>query len=380
MRIVEVEVIPLIRGTVDGGWPDGHVPDDNLHSILRVATETGLTGWGSVFTTGKLTTAAMETLWPMLRGQSACEPERVTEILRQKNFWLGRGGAVEHAISGVDLALWDLWGKICQQPVSRLMGGCYRERVPAYASVLFCEPEQLAGRLIPVVERGYRAIKMGWRPFGRVSRSYDEELIRAARAAVGPDIQLIVDAGGSEEFWPHKVSWAKATAEMLADYGVLWFEEALAPDDIDGYVELTRSSPIPISTGEVLTRRQAFQPWIDRRAVHILQPDCTKNGGLSESRRIAWAALDHGLEVIPHGWNTAVGLTADLHFAAAMTHCRYIEALTPCPYIDDLLVKPPKLDAAGCLAVPTGPGLGIELDLEKLDWMAGDRTLFRILD
>ena len=108
------------------------------------------------------------------------------------------------------------------------------------------------------------------------------------------------------------------TAKMLADYDIVWFEEALPPDDLEGYIELRRHSPVPIATGEVLTRRQTFRPLLERHAVDIIQPDCTKCGGLSESRRIAWMAYDHNILLVPHGWNTAVGLAADLHLAAAM--------------------------------------------------------------
>ena len=250
----------------------------------------------------------MRLLWPLLEGASAIEPERTTETLRQSTFWQGRGGAVEHAISGIDLALWDIFGKTCGQPVSRLMGGIYRSKIKPYGSILFDEPEVLAKRLDETVERGFRAIKLGWRPFGRRSRRFDELLVRTARQTVGDRVELMVDAGGSEQFWPHGVNWARETARMLADYDITWFEEPLPPDDLDGYIELTRDSPVPIAGGEVLTRRQSFLPWIERRAVDIIQPDCTKNGGLSESRRIAWAAHDHNVQFVPHGWNTVVGI------------------------------------------------------------------------
>jgi D-galactarolactone cycloisomerase len=231
---------------------------------------------------------------------------------------------------------------------------------------LFDEPDALASKLQEVVGRGFKAIKMGWRPFGRRNRKFDELLINTARKAVGDQIELMVDAGGSEQFWPHGLNWAKETARMLADYDIVWFEEALPPDDIEGYIELTRQSPVPIATGEVLTRRQSFIPWIERRAVDIIQPDCTKNGGLSESRRIAWYAFDHNVLMVPHGWNTAVGLAADLQLAAAAPVARYVEYLTPCDYIDDLTTKPFEIDDEGYLKIPDAPGLGIELDHDKL--------------
>jgi D-galactarolactone cycloisomerase len=377
VRITEVEVIPLVGATVDGGWPQGHEPQENLHTLLEVRTDAGVTGWGSCFTSGQLIGGALELLWPLLRGETAVEPERVTENLRQATFWQGRGGAVEHAISGLDIALWDLMGKFCNQPVSRLLGGNYRNRIKPYGSILFDEPDVLRRRLLDVTERGFRAIKMGWRPFGRRDRAFDERLILTARETVGEEVELMVDAGGSEQFWPHGVNWARATANMLADYQIRWFEEPLPPDDLAGYTELTRSSPVPIAGGEVLTRRQAFLPWIEQRAVDILQPDCTKNGGLSESRRIAWMAYDHNVQVVPHGWNTVVGLAADLQFVAAIPVARYVEYLTPSAYLEELTTEPFQLDSEGYLRIPDRPGLGIEMDSEKVARMAGKRRIFK---
>ncbi|MFG0295247.1 MAG: mandelate racemase/muconate lactonizing enzyme family protein, partial [Maioricimonas sp. JB045] len=309
-------------------------------------------------------------------GASAVQPERVSETLRQSSFWQGRGGAVEHAISGIDIALWDLMGKACNQPVSRLLGGDYRNTIRPYGSILFDEPDALRRTLEDVVARGFRAIKLGWRPFGRRDRTFDELLVRTARQTVGDGVDLMVDAGGSEQFWPHGTNWARNTASMLADYGIVWFEEPLPPDDLAGYIELTRVSPVPIAGGEVLTRRQSFLPWIENRAVDILQPDCTKNGGLSETRRIAWLAQDHNIQVVPHGWNTAVGLAADLQYSAAVPVARYVEYLTPCAYIDELTTEPFVLDENGELQIPSGPGLGIAIDPEKLNRFCPERIVF----
>jgi D-galactarolactone cycloisomerase len=377
VKITALEVYPLTGATVDGGWPQGHEPQENLHTLLVVRTGEGLSGVGSCFTSGRLVAGAVELLWPLLKGESGVEPERVSETLRQSSFWQGRGGSVEHAISGIDIALWDLMGRACGQPVSRLLGGNYRGSVKPYGSILFDEPGPLRKTLEGVVSRGFRAIKLGWRPFGRRDRAFDEQLVRTARETVGDSVEIMVDAGGSEQFWPHGTNWARNTAHMLADHGVTWFEEPLPPDDLDGYVELTRVSPVPIAGGEVLTRRQSFRPWVERRAVDILQPDCTKNGGLSESRRIAWLASEHNVQVVPHGWNTAVGLAADLQFSASIPVARYVEYLTPAPYIDELTAEPFRLDAQGLLAIPTAPGLGIELDPDKLKRFCPEPVVFR---
>src|SRR3954447_9667647 len=295
MKIVDIRLTGLSGGTVDGGWPEGNPPEEDLNTLLEVLTDEGLTGVGSVFTSKALTHGAVELLRPMLIGDRADEPARVTEKLRQSTFWQGRGGAVEHAISGIDIALWDLFGKITGQPVSRLLGGNYRTRIKPYGSILFDEPGPLRETLQMTVARGFRAIKLGWRPFGRRDGRTDELLVRTAREAVGPDVELMVDAGGSEQFWPHGYKWALGTARMLAGYDVVWFEEPLPPDDVDGYAELRRHSPVPIAAGEVLTRRQSFRPFLERHAVDILQPDCTKCGGLTEAWRVGWSAYEHNI-------------------------------------------------------------------------------------
>jgi L-alanine-DL-glutamate epimerase-like enolase superfamily enzyme len=366
MKIVDIRVTGLSGGTVDGGWPGGNKPEQDLNTLVEVLTDEGLAGVGSAMTSKALVAAGVALLRPMLLGERADEPARVTEKLRQSTFWQGRGGAVEHAISGIDIALWDLFGKITGQPVSRLLGGNFRSRIKPYGSILFDEPEPLRETLHATVARGFRAIKLGWRPFGRRDRKTDELLVRTAREAVGPDVELMVDAGGSEQFWPHGYKWAIETARMLASYDVVWFEEALPPDDLEGFIELRRHSPVPIATGEVLTRRQSFRPFLERHAVDIVQPDCTKCGGLTESWRIGWMAYDHNILLVPHGWNTAIGLAADLHLTAALPVARYVEYLTPCVYLDELITEPFRPDAEGYLTVPEKPGLGIELNREAL--------------
>jgi L-alanine-DL-glutamate epimerase-like enolase superfamily enzyme len=366
MKIADLRFTGLSGGTVEGGWAEELNPEDNVHTVVEVITDDGLVGLGSTFTSSHLVKAAAKLLRPFLIGERADEPARVSEKLRQNTFWQGRGGSVEHAISGIDIALWDLFGKITNQPVARLLGGIYRNRIKPYGSLLFAEPDALREKLKMAVGRGFRAIKLGWKPFGRVSHKMDELLIQTARETVGPDVEIMVDAGGSDAFWPHGYKWALRTAQMLAKYDVAWFEEALAPDDFAGFAELRRLSPVPIATGEVLTRRQSFLPLFHQRAVDIVQPDCTKCGGLTEAWRIAWAAHEHNIQWVPHGWNTAIGLAADIHLSCAMPVAKYVEFLTPSPYMDDLIRVPFKPDAEGYLTLPEGPGLGIEVNQDAL--------------
>ncbi|MFJ2553819.1 mandelate racemase/muconate lactonizing enzyme family protein [Microbacterium sp. NPDC087591] len=365
MQILRIDTCGLRGATPEGGWSHELQPDDIVHTLVAVHTDDGRVGVGSAFTSENLVRGAIDLLSPHLIGENPLEVERLTETLHQTAFWMGRGGSLTHATSAIDIALWDLAGQASSQPVGRLLGGRHRERVRPYASVLMDEAGPMTENLEELVETGFSAFKIGWWKFGRVDAATDEATVAAARAAVG-DRLLAVDAGGSEAFFPGDLAWAKRTARMLADYDVAWFEEALAPDDIDGFAELRASSPVRISGGEVLTRRQSFRPYLDRHAFDIVQPDTTKGGGLSESRRIGWAAQDRGIRLIPHGWNTGIGLAADLQLASALASTDLVEYKTGSAYVDDLISGGWKLDADGFLDIPSKPGLGVALDEDTL--------------
>lgn len=375
MNIREIRAFGLRGATPESGWSVELRPEECVHTLIVVQTTEGVIGYGSVFTSDELVRAALAVLEPLYRGETALEPERLSEKLHQHTFWLGRGGAITHTISGIDIALWDILGNATGQPIGRLLGGRYRERVRSYASLLMSEPGPLREELLGLREQGFQAFKIGWGPFGRESNAVDEEIVRTAREAIGDDASLMVDAGGSDAFWRHGYKWALRTANMLAEYDVSWFEEPLDPDALDDYVMLRQAAPIPIAGGEVLTRRQSFQPWLDRGAFDIVQPDVTKVGGISEERRIGWMAQERGIRFIPHGWNTAVGLAADLQLASAFAGTELVEYKTGSPYINEIIAQPWVLDDDGMLPIPDRPGLGIELDLEALETYTGARIL-----
>ncbi len=367
IKIHSIVAAPLMGESPRGGWSAEIRPEDSVHTLIAVHTDAGITGYGSVFTNGGLVAAALQVLEPLFLGENALEPERVSEKLNQNSFWMGRGGTLTHTTSGIDIALWDVLGKALGQPVGRLLGGVYRTRVKPYCSLLMEEPDKMAATLRPYRDMGFRAFKIGWGPFGRrESTRNDEAIIAAARGAVGDDSQLLVDAGASDAYWPNGLRWAINTAHMLAGYGAGWFEEALKPDAIDDYCELRRQSPVPIAGGEVLTRRQSFTPWLMRGAFDIVQPDATKVGGISEQRRIAWMAEEFGVKYVGHGWNTALGVAADLQLAAALPHVDLVEFIGGSAYVDGLLAQPFSLDSEGYLEIPMTPGLGVALDPAKV--------------
>jgi L-alanine-DL-glutamate epimerase-like enolase superfamily enzyme len=367
ISITRIEAAPLFGESPKGGWSAEIKPEDSIHALIAVHTDAGLVGHGSVFTDGRLVQAGLKVLEPLFLGENALEPERLAEKLHQNTFWMGRGGTLTHTISGIDIALWDILGQATGLSVGRLLGGIHRTRVQPYCSLLMEEPGAMHAQVSEFRDRGFTAFKIGWGPFGRaMDVKLDEAIVRAARDAAGASSKLFVDAGASDAFWPHGFKWAKRTADMLADFDVGWFEEPVRPDAIEDYRELRRCSPVPIAGGEVLTRRQSFIPWLTGGALDIVQPDVTKVGGISEQRRIAWMAYDFGVKYVGHGWNTALGVAADLQMASAFPDADLVEFIGGSPYLDGIVVEPFKLDHEGYLAIPDRPGLGVQLDRDAL--------------
>ena len=368
MRIERIELFPLTseRPTLRVGFPIHPSWWGYDQTLIRIDTDEGISGWGCSGVRWEMAEAVRKVLLPHLIGEEV-QPEQVAEKLHQWTFWYGRGGAMTSYIGAVNTALWDIFGKKAGLSVSRLWGARYVEAVTPYASMLFSWPvDEMIGNLETGLEKGFRAFKLGWGTFGRMNRGRDEELVRTARKAVGDDAELMVDAGGSDVFWHGDLKWAIETAHMLAGYDVAWFEEPLRADDLEGHRQLREASPVRIATGEVLRRRQAFEPWIRERAADILQPDVTICGGMSEARRIWQAAYDRGIQVVMHGWNTAVGTAADLQLSASMPDGRYLEYWHPAPYVSGILKEPLLLNEDGMLPIPDRPGLGIEIDLAAL--------------
>jgi len=367
LTITKAIAAPLFGESPKGGWSNEIRPEDSIHAIIAVHTDAGLIGFGSVFTDGRLAQAGLEVLKPLLLGENALEPERIAEKMHQNTFWMGRGGTLTHVISGIDIALWDILGKATGLPVGQLLGGVHRRKVKPYCSLLMEEPALMKDVVAEYHDKGFRCFKIGWGPFGRrdVAR-LDEAIVRAARDGIGPESQLFVDAGASDAYWPQGLKWAMNTAEMLKDFNVGWFEEALKPDALEDYCHLRRVSPVPIAGGEVLTRRQSFLPWLQKGAFDIVQPDVTKVGGIGEQRRIVRMAEDYGVRYVGHGWNTALGVAADLQMASAFPNVDLVEFIGGSPYVDGILAEPFVLDADGEIDIPDKPGLGVEIDRAKL--------------
>jgi L-alanine-DL-glutamate epimerase-like enolase superfamily enzyme len=358
-------------------------------AIAIVETDAGLTGYGEAKGTPVVMKVLIEeVLGPQLLGE---DPTRV-EYLWEKMYSASRlplalahgrpyhragsRGETIHAISGVDVALWDIYGKSLGLPIYRLLGGGVRERLPAYASGGWAPPEQTAEEVLAYRAKGFRAVKI--RVGGLDEPHFPRrslERLRLAREALGPDVQLMMDAHGALT-----VDRAVRLGQAAGEFQLAWFEEpVLADDDLPGLADVRRRVPMPVATGESETTRFAFREIVEQRAADILQPDVAVVGGLTEARRVAALAHAHGVPIAPHVWGSALLWAASLQLVAATPNCvifEFCQAYYPLLY--DLLITPVAVDADGCVSVPNRPGLGVELQpeaelLRKYPFSAGTR-------
>ncbi len=288
-------------------------------------------------------------------GQEVDDVEALWERMYYHTNRYGRRGAAIHAISGVDIALWDLRGKALGQPIYQLWGRTEPARIRAYASYLFGatpdETRRLAGEAKTL---GLSAAKFGWGPFG-ADPSVDLAHVRAAREGIGNDRELMVDAGCK---WDAPTALARA--KSFEPFGLRWLEEPLSQDDLKGYERLCRESPVPIAAGEGGVTRFDFEDLIER-GVQVVQPDVAICGGLTVCREASRMCRAAGRKAVPHCFSTGVNLVASMHWMAACGGDLVEYCLRPSPLMRKLVRNlPPLVD--GYAAVPSGPGLGIELD------------------
>lgn len=360
MKITAVEPIHLRVPVVDA------IPDGTLDVlVVRIETDAGITGIGEVTSQSYVCKACFDAprsaarrhgLTSILLGENPLEPEKLWEKMYYETNRYGRRGAAIHAISGADIALWDIKGKYEGKPVYELLGGAQRTTVRAYASVLFGDtPEQTARLAHEFVDLGLSAAKFGWGPFGQ-DPATDVAHVQAAREALGNKRELMVDAGHA---W--KVETAIERARLLVPWNLTWLEEPLSQDDRQGYQQLCQVSPIPIAAGEGDVTHFDFADLIER-GVHVIQPDVAFCGGLTVCRRVSDLCQKFGRRPVPHCFSTGINLAASLHWMASVPNGDLVEyCLRPSPLMRKLVKNlPPLVD--GRVPVPAGPGLGIELD------------------
>lgn len=349
------------------GWSQGWVEKRDV-GIVKITTDDGLVGWGEG-------SADVDHLAPLLIGEDPMDRnglwERCFHSMYNANNFVGFGGS---ALSAVDIALWDIAGKAAGLPVCDLLGGRVRNRVAVYATGLYYTegefPERLLEEARGYADAGYTGMKT---KVGGLSVEEDVRRVSAIRETIGFDVHLMVDANHA-----YNAATAIRIGRQLAELDVYWFEEPVNPRDIDGLLQVKAALPMAIAGGENLRTRFDFRDHITRRAFDVVQPDVSHCGGLTEMHRIAALASSCGTLVCPHVWGTPIMIAASLHLAATLPPCP--PAHNPVPYAQEPVMEfdrtPNAIREELCttafeaedsyLNVPTGPGLGIEVDEDAL--------------
>jgi D-galactarolactone cycloisomerase len=334
--------------------------------LVEVITDTGLNGWGEAFGPPRLSRAAIEHLMPVLAGADALATEAIWQRIAHENREHGRKGPVMDAASALDIALWDIKGKHFGVPIYRLMGGPIRRQVPAYASGLFKyrDVDYLDGLSAEArlhVRNGFGAVKM------KVGFGVDEDAaaVAAVRQAIGPKIDLLIDANEA-----YDAPAAIRLGRKIEHLDIGWFEEPVPPDDIDGYRAVKAALAMPIAGGEAEFGLAGFKELFLARAVDIAQPDICGAGGFTQCKKIADAAHAFGVRFCPHSWGTPINLAASLQLLAVIPDSMIGANPVP-PYLEMDCTEHPIRDALmpaalrpvdGIVRIPDGPGLGIEID------------------
>lgn len=361
MKITDVEGI-VVR------LPEVREIGDGCQSIMiiKVHTDAGITGIGEAHTNPMVSKAVLDSplcsvsasgMGRLLIGENPLDINRLWDKLYRHSQTYGRRGAAMHVISGIDIALWDILGKVTGQPIHRLLGGARKTGTAVYASDLDPgTPDGMVALAEKHVANGYRAVKFGWGGLGTDVRQ-TVRTIGEVRAAVGDEVDILLDMG-----FAVPLEDAIYLGRALAEHRVFLLEEPLSPDDIAGFARLTAVSPTPIATGEKESTQYPFIDLMDRGGLRIIQPDIARVGGISEALRIAAHAEARNVRVIPHCWSTDILVAATLHVIAVLRDCPYLEYnVTDNPLRTDLM-KQRLQPEDGMIEVPTGPGLGIELD------------------
>ena len=336
--------------------------------IVEIETADGVVGWGECYGPAHVSRSFIDTQFgPRIVGRDAFDVEVIWEDLYNRIKDYGSKGMAIAAISGIDIALWDIIGKCCGKPVHKIIGGAFRDKVQAYATGLyFIDMDRLIEEAVEeaqgYIEDGFKAVKM---KIGLGSPKLDIARVEAVRKAIGDDIRLMVDANHC-----FTVPAAIRLGRELEKLDVEWFEEPISPEDLDGYVEVTRALDMAVAGGENEYTRWGFRDIVARKAMDIVQPDVCAAGGFSECRKIAALATAHGVECVPHAWGSVIGVAATLHFIAALPD--QPPSFRPMPPLfefeqcenpfRDYLATEPIEQREGVVAIPTGAGLGIEID------------------
>lgn len=367
MKITNVEAIFVSQKQVKVQCDSGQ---DAL--IVKITTDAGITGIGEIDSAPLAAKAVIEGpfshtistgLKNVLIGQDPFETERLWEAMYRATIYTGRRGIGLHAMSGIDLALWDIKGKALGLPIWKLLGGGFHKEMRCYASVLFGATPKETGEIARRIrDRGFDAVKFGWAPIGQDAKN-DVDLVRQGRKGLGDDGDLMIDAG---LVWDARTALQRAHA--FAEFNIAWLEEPLQPDDYEGYRRLCEASPVHIAAGESESNRQSYRDLMDQGRIDIVQIDLTRCGGFTEAMKIASLAADRGLKVANHGFTTYINVHAALHWLNAIPNALICEfVVQENTELREFLTVGNVKARDGRLPIPDAPGLGLELNDEQIE-------------
>ena len=367
MKITDVQTFRLRAPIPTDGqvFSRSGVRNTRSTTLVRVDTDEGISGIGSSSGNGELIEVIVaKVLKPLLIGMDPTEIDAIWDktYVRGGHKEFGTRGIGVVALSGVDIALWDILGKARGVPLYQLLGGKCRDKVPVYATALYPEePSKVARRARGFAEQGFHGVKI------KVGFDLDQDIriVRAVREELGKDFVVMTDANQG-----YNVDVALKAADAFADCGAYWLEEPLFVEDIEGHAILREKGRTPIAVGENLHMSYAFENFIVRGAVDFIQPDVARAGGITEIRKITALAARHKVPVSFHTWGDGVALAASVHLSAALKDCIVMELdYTYNPLREELLREPFKVQN-GFLIPPEKPGLGIELNPDALERFA----------
>jgi L-alanine-DL-glutamate epimerase-like enolase superfamily enzyme len=372
MKITNVEAF-ILESPYENRPPEGSDEARGVRHclLLKVSTDEGIVGWSDVETAPHVAAAVVnapesgsgvfEGLRSLVVGEDPFEIERLWDKIYRGTIYYGRRGVAMQVLSGFDIACHDLMGKATGRPLHKLLGGARRDRVRAYASTLFRPtPDAMRRACGFYLSRGFTAVKFGWGVFGQ-NRKHDIALVAAAREALGPDVALLVDPG-----WMVNRSAYDAVelCRALEPYDIFWLEDFLHPECYEGYAKVKAAGvKTRLAAGEQEATAWGFRELIQRGGIDVAQPDLSRCGGFTQARKIAWEAEHAGVDVCPHAWLTDLLAAASLHFNAVLPRALFLEYnVCENPMLREIIRNPVRMDADGFMAVPQGPGLGIEVD------------------
>ena len=339
-------------------------------TLIILKTDGGITGIGEAWGPCAMVAAALDVLRPYFLNRDIYDHNQIATYFYSQRYHLGQQNTLTSCLGGIDIAIHDVIGKHTNVPMYKLLGGLNERRVPVYASdgYFAVHPKhKLVDQLKAFRDQGFNGVKI---KIGRGPEN-DEERVATARRALGPEIKLMVDVNGN-----YTTDIALLSIQRIASYDIHFYEEPLPPTDYNGYAVLRPRSSIPIATGEALYTAHEFKRLMDINGADIWQPDLTLCGGLSVAREISTLAKLAHTRLSPHVWGGAVGLAAALHFTSAQSPWPHTDNV-PYPVqleydqgenaLRDEIIKTPIRCIDGHLTVPSGPGLGIELDWDAIE-------------